>query len=694
MTELIWDGKYKDEKRQGPVRIALPFQTVETVNESAQDRRRNLELFASGRDTEWRNRLIWGDKKYVLPSLIPEFSGKVNLIYIDPPFDTGADFSFTAAIPDHPDSDGDETTTFTKEPSILEQKAYRDTWGRGLDSYLEWFYETVVLLRDLLAEGGSIYVHLDWHIGHYAKAILDEVFGQQDFLNEIVWRRTGAHNDPGRYGNIHDVIFFYTKGGDYTWNPQFTPYSEDALESSFSYAENADGEIIRLKKGEKPPNTVRQFQTVTLRSPHPRPNLYYFYKGYKPHPNGWSINKERMEQYDRENRLFYPSSKEGALRLKMYLDESPGVPVQDLWTDVKKLEASSLERVNYDTQKPETLLERIIKASSNENELVLDIFVGSGTTAAVAEKLNRRWIACDLSRFAIHTTRKRLLAIPGVKPFIVQNLGKYERQAWQVAEFPANGTNHLEEQREREAAYRAFILELYHAKPVGSFAWLHGTKSGRMVHVAAVDAPVTQSDVKAIARETWKALGMGKGGGGEKKEGSFAGAQDDRGMKAAVDILGWEFALEVNELAKNVAAESRVDVSFKKIPREVLEKKAVEQGDVRFFELGALSVEAKVRGQQVTLKLTDFVIPTDDITEEARKAIKHWSQLIDYWAVDWDFKDDTFHNQWQAYRTRKGPKIELETKYEYKEAGKYQVVVKVIDILGNDTTKTVEVVVA
>jgi hypothetical protein len=317
MTELIWDGKYKDGKKQGPVRIALPFQTIETVNESTEDRRRNLELFASGRDAEWRNRLIWGDKKYVLPSLLSEFAGKVNLIYIDPPFDTGADFSFTATIPKHSETGDEETTVFTKEPSILEQKAYRDTWGRGLDSYLQWFYETVVLLRELLAEDGSIYVHLDWHVGHYAKAILDEVFSQQDFLNEIVWRRTGAHNDPGRYGNIHDVIFFYTKSEDYTWNPQFIPHSEDAIESSFFYAENADRKIIRLKKDENPPCTFRRFQTVTLRSPHPRPNLYYLYKGYKPHPNGWSINRERMERYDRENRLFYPSSKEGALRLKM-----------------------------------------------------------------------------------------------------------------------------------------------------------------------------------------------------------------------------------------------------------------------------------------------------------------------------------------------------------------------------------------
>src|SRR5271166_6137365 len=151
MTELIWEGKYVDGKRQSPVRVRLPFQTIETVNESAADRKRNLELFSSGRETEWRNRLIWGDKKYVLPSLLPEFAGKVNLIYIDPPFDTGADFSFTTSIPD-------SDATFVKEPSVIEQKAYRDTWGKGLDSYLKWFYETAVLLRDLLTEDGCIYV--------------------------------------------------------------------------------------------------------------------------------------------------------------------------------------------------------------------------------------------------------------------------------------------------------------------------------------------------------------------------------------------------------------------------------------------------------------------------------------------------------------------------------------------------------
>ncbi len=662
MTELIWDGKYKDGKKQGPVRISLPFQPIETVNESTQDRQRNLELFSSGRETEWRNRLIWGDKKYVLPSLLPEFAGKVNLIYIDPPFDTGADFSFTASIPAHPDTSEDETTSFTKEPSIIEQKAYRDTWGRGLDSYLQWFYETALLLHELLHESGSLFVHLDWHVGDYAKAVLDEVFGGQLFVNEIIWRRANTKTPQNKLGVIHDKLLWFAKGKAPTYNMQYHEFKEDYLERKFPHHE-PDGRRYQLQplhgKGQGGP---KRFGGRLL-----------------PPPRGrhWSWTQERIDTAMVAGLLVFPKGEDGLPRYKDYYDGKPGIPLQTIWNDLPDVNSQAEERVNYPTQKPEGLLERIMKASSNEGDLVLDCFVGSGTTAAVAEKLNRRWIACDLGRFAIHTTRKRLLAIPSVRPFIVQNLGKYERQAWQMAEFPASAKDQLEEQRQREAAYRKFVLDLYHATPTTGRSWLHGSKGGRMVHVGAVDAPVTLSDVKAIAKETWKAVGSGK----------------DAPSKAGVDILGWEFAFEMNELAKNVAAESRVDVSFKKIPREVLDKKAVEQGDVKFFELGALTVEKNQKGREVALEITEFVIPTDDIPEEARKAIKHWSQLIDYWAVDWDYRNDTFHNQWQTYRTRQEPKIELETKYGYREPGKYAIVVKVIDILGNDTTKTVEVTV-
>jgi DNA modification methylase len=624
MTELIWDGKYIDGKRQSPVRVALPFQTIETVNESAADRLRTLDLFAAGRQTEWRNRLIWGDKKYVLPSLLPEFAGKVNLIYIDPPFDTGADFSFSATIPNHPDSGDEGNTSFTKEPSIIEQKAYRDTWGRGLDSYLEWFYETALLLHELLHDSGSLYVHLDWHVGHYAKVVLDEVFGQDNFRNELIWHYPGREmHISNKFNAKHDVILFYarTESAKIDMSRVALPYNKD---------ERLKG--LRRKVHKDPDGREWVWETRGQAS------------GQEPY--------------------------------KRYVDEiiSQGRPLSDVWDDLQFLRGNHPERVDYATQKPSWLIERIIKASSSDGDLVLDCFVGSGTTAAVAETLNRHWIACDLGRFAIHTARKRLLSIPNVKPFIVQNLGKYERQAWQIAEFRADGAGALEEQRLREAAYRKFILDLYHAKQLSGQSWLHGLKAGRAVHVGAVDAPVTLADVKAVARETWKLAGSGGGN-----------------AKAAADILGWEFAFELNETARQVAAESRVDVAFKKIPHEVLEKKAVDQGDIKFFELGALSVEPKQKGRELTLKLTDFLVPIDDVPEEARKAIKHWSQMIDYWAVDWDFKEDTFHNQWQSYRTRQETDLELSAKYEYAEPGSYRVVVKVIDILGNDTTKTLEV---
>jgi DNA modification methylase len=502
MTELIWDGKYKDGKKQGPVRIALPFQTIETVNESTQDRRRNLELFATGRDTEWRNRLVWGDKKYVLPSLLPEFAGKVNLIYIDPPFDTGQDFSYTATIPELAETEQEEETEFLKQPSLIEQKAYRDTWGvtpserdsgvRPRDRYLKWFWDTCILLRELLAESGCIYVHLDWRMAHYAKVVMDEVFGPENFLVNLVWSYQTRHSSDRFWNRKHDDILLYRMSEQWTFNWKDEEVMQKLSPVTIAKYRNKDAKGLYRLNG-------RFLKGSPI-------------KGAKDVDPKWEKTNPELVVRD-------------------YL--RPGIPPNDsFFLPIEN--QSSADRTDYPTQKPTALLRKLIKASSNENDLILDCFVGSGTTAAVSETLGRRWVACDLSRFAIHTTRKRLLGQPNVRPFIVQNLGKYERQAWQAAEFPANGKDRLEEQREREAAYRKFILDLYRATSISGQSWLHGTKGGRMVHVAAVDAPVTQADVKAIARDTWKSIATGK----------------NSPTQASADILGWEFALEVNELAK------------------------------------------------------------------------------------------------------------------------------------------------
>lgn len=644
-VELIWDGKYDAEGRKNaPLRVALPFQTVETVNESVQERQRGLEaLFSAGRETKWRNRLIWGDKRFVLPSLLQEFAGKVNLIYIDPPFATGDDFSFQVEI------EGEE---FTKEPSMMEQKAYRDTWGRGLDSYLQWFYETAIHLRDLLSENGSIYVHLDWHVSHYVKSVMDEVFGIDNFKNEIVWKRSDAKGDATQgskhYSRIQDSILYYSKTGKATWNALYVPLSQEYADNFYKY-QDSDGRRWKMENmlgpgGAANGNPVYEVMGVV------RP---------------WRYSKEKMQALI-DSGLVVQTKPGNVPMQKKYLDESKGVQVGTWWDDISMIRGWSAEKTGYSTQKPEALLERIIKASSNEGDLVLDCFCGSGTTAAVAEKLNRRWITCDLGRFAIHTARKRILSIPNVRPFIVQNLGKYERQAWQQDEFGADASGLVE-------AYTRFILELYRAQPLNGFAWLHGLKAGRVTHVGAVDSPVTLADVRSLLIEWRKNLGK-------------TGARE-----TGIDILGWEFALDMNETAKQQAAEAGVDLRFLTIPREVLEKKAVEQGDIQFFELAALDVKETIKKRELSLTLANFIAPLEYVPQEIRQKITRWDAWIDYWAVDFDFKGDTFHNQWQSYRTRKNKKLELTAKHIYEETGTYTVQVKVIDILGNDTTRTLKV---
>ena len=447
------------------------------------------------------------------------------------------------------------------------------------------------------------------------------------------------------------------KGETWTWNKVLTAPSPEYVKEFFDQFDEARGE----RYARDPLDAPRHGSGG---------NLVYEWKGVWPSKNRtWAYVIEKMEELDREGRIHYP--KKGIPRLKKYESEYEGTVLQDIWMDVNKIHNQSSEQLHYPTQKPEALLDRIIKASTNEGALVLDCFVGSGTTAAVAEKLDRRWIACDLGRFAIHTTRKRLLALSGVRPFVVQNLGKYERQLWQEAAFGDSATA-------RTTAYRSFILDLYRATPLTGYSWLHGLKQGRMVHVGTVDAPVTTGDVKQIVAEFRKAVGTGA----------------DAPKEQRVDILGWDFAFELNEIARQDAERADIDLRLVRIPREVLDRRAVEQGDVRFFELAALSVELKKSSKKVRLTLDDFVIPLDDVPADVQKAITHWSQWIDYWAVDWDNRDDTFHNEWQTYRTKASPDLTLATEHDYAEPGEYAVVVKVIDILGNDTTKVISVKVA
>ncbi len=612
-TELVWPGKYNEDGTLKEVpRVSLPFQVIETVNESRATREAKrggvqASLFEVYEGNEgdtfeegWKNKLIWGDNLPVMSSLLERFAGKIDLIYIDPPFATGADFSFTAPI-------GDSGEQVFKKQSIIEEKAYRDTWGGGTSSYVDMLNDRLRTLRDLLTQNGTLYVHCDWHVNHLLRGILDDVFGSDGFVNEISWHYFGFKRKTSRnFPRKHDTILIYSNSDSYIWNVQYKPHRPDYIQR---FKKDKNGRLYR--------NDVN--------------------------PTG------------------------GGTRT-IYLDEVPGDIVDSVWDDISPVNPMGSERSDFPTQKPEALLDRILKASSSDGSLVADFFCGSGTTLAVSEKLGRRWIGCDLGRWGIHVTRKRLLGIENCKPFEVLNLGKYERQYWQGVTFGEKKNKPITEQALYE--YLAFILKLYGAQPVAGMTHLHGRKAKAMVHIGAVDAPVTIGDVGDAVDECAKL----------KQE--------------ELHVLGWEWEMGLQNLVVQEAKNRGVKLVLLQIPREVMEQQAAAKGDVRFFELAYL--EAAIRKPkkltaQVTLK--DFVIPnTELIPDDVRSKVRKWSDYIDYWAVDWDFRNDTFMQGWVTYRTRRERALPLTSdRHIYANPGKYRVLVKVIDIFGNDTSQAYDV---
>lgn len=618
-TELIWLGKYDEEGKLKPVEKPgpYPFQIVEVINKPRTGREEpQRSLFEIWKGDEgntfeegWRNKLIWGDNKLVMSSLLEKFAGKINLIYIDPPFATGADFKFKIQI-------GEEAEEITKEHSIIEEKAYRDTWGKGLDSYLQMMYERLVLMKELLTDNGSIYVHLDWHVGHYVKVMMDEIFGpggenRPGFRNEIVWcyRTGGAPSKDPEFPKKHDIILYYSKSP----SPFFNKLKERV------YYEKPFFTSLQDESG-------RYYADVLLRD---------------------VIQDEILITQD--DKLLKVNSK----------------PVINV----------SNECLNFLTQKPEGLLQILIMASTKPGDLVADFFCGTGTTLAVAEKLGRRWIGCDLSRYAIHITRKRLLEIENSKdlmeedkkygkkarPFEILNLGKYERQLWQVKTF----TNKDEKQAIFE--YLAFILKLYGAEPISGFTHIHGKKGNALVYVGAVDSPVTIQEVIDAMKEC-KALG-----------------QDE------LHVLGWEWEMGLNDAVQEIAKKEGIKLKPRIIPMDVLDQEAIKRGDIQFFELAYFKVDIKTESKKVEVELKDFVIPhTDLIPPDVKDKIKKWTDWIDYWAVDFDFKNDTFNNGWTSYRTKKDRTLNLKATHTYNEPGKYKIFVKIIDIFGIDTSQIYE----
>lgn len=709
-VELIWNGKTNEV-----CNVVLPFQTIEQVDEprSEKEMRLQADLFdtATGRQlTGWTNKLIWGDNKLILSSLKNgplreeiEKQGGIKLIYIDPPFDVGADFSMDIEI-------GEDT--FTKQPSVLEELAYRDTWGKGADSFIAMIHERLSLMRDLLADDGSIYVHCDWRVSAFIRLAMDQVFGKDQFINEIIWKRsTSTGLASKRCGVLHDTIFWYAKTENYLFNMQYHAYEEDYLK--------------RAKKDEN----GRLYIPIPTGNPGVRPNLYYAYKGYLPHSNGYKWTQEKMAELDKQGRLIFPKEKTGRIQYKQYLDEMEGVKLQDLWIDIPAVNPVAKERLDYPTQKPEALLERIIKASSNEGDLIADFFAGSGTTLAAAEKTGRKWIGSDLGKFAIHTTRKRMIGVQreikavgkSWRAFEILNLGKYERQHY-IGVNPS--LRDQEKQKQLEAKEKAFvelILKSYKAEAIEGTSTFHGKKAGRMVAVGPVNLPVTRLFVEEVINEC------------RQKHITRA------------DILAFEFEMGLFPNILDEAKAKGIDLAMKHIPREVFDKRAVEKGQVVFHDVSFIEVKPHIKKNTVAVELTDFsVFYNQDILAEVEESLKNggskivieqgkiikvtkdkkgivtrevltqsWKDWIDYWSVDFDFEskkevlqvkneatgameeiwsgDYVFENEWQSFRTKKDRSLELTSASKEVPKGRRKIAVKVVDIFGNDTMKVIEV---
>jgi adenine specific DNA methylase Mod len=666
-TELVWPGKYNEDGTLKEVpRVSLPFQVIETVNETRATREAKkggiqpgLFDVYEGKEGDsfeegWKNKLIWGDNLLVMGSLLEKFAGKIDLIYIDPPFATGSDFSVSSQV-------GEDSIEVRKDASVLEEKVYRDTWGGGFDSYLDMLAGRLRLARELLSSSGLIFVHIGPNANHLVRMLMDDIFGADQHRNEVVWKRTFAHSDAKRFGIVHDSLLMYSRTESYSFTKQYRPHDESYIKSHYGQVD-ADG---------------RRFRLVTLSAAGPGPARRFGDRVIEPSPGRhWAWGQERIDQGLKSGRIVF--ARTGQPNIKQYLEDTDGTVVQSVWDDIPPVNPISAELLDYATQKPELLIDRVLKTGSQPGDLVADFFCGSGTTMAVAEKLGRRWIGCDLGRWAVHVTRKRLLGIENCKPFEVLNLGKYERQYWQGVTFGEKRGRHITEQALYE--YLAFILKLYGAQPVAGLVHLHGKKGRAMVHIGAVDAPVTIAEIDAAVDECVQF------------------------KQPELHVLGWEWEMGLYDLMVEAANKKGVKLVLLQIPREVMEQQAAAKGDVRFFELAYLEAEIQKpsprpspRGRgtdmAVQVALKDFVIPnTELIPEEVRSKIKKWSDYIDYWAVDWDFQNDTFMQGWVAFRTRKERKLPLVSDpHAYDKPGRYRILVKVIDIFGNDTSQAFDV---
>ena len=647
--------------------VVLPAKDVAAQDWVTQQTRQTQHAAAqagNGQDAGWMNRLIYGDNLLAMAALLagddttPSLRGKVDLIYIDPPFDSKADYRTKVTLPG---------VELEQRPTVIEQFAYSDTWSDGTASYLAMITPRLILMRELLADTGSIYVHLDWHVGHYVKLVVDDIFGKDNFANEIVWQRSSAHNDSKRatsYGTIHDVLFWVRKSPNYIWNTQFSAYSDDYVEKAYS----------------KQDPSGRRFKTSDLTANNP--GYHYLWNGVWPSSGRyWAYSFERMQELDAQGKIYHSSS--GMPYLKNFEEDMNGVLLQDIWSDIPI--APAKERVGYATQKPEKLLERILRGHTTPNSIVADFNGGSGTTAAAAEKLGRRWITTDLGKPACMIMRKRLIDLEA-KPFLYQAIGDYQIEA---------AKTHFGKRDFRVGDLSQIVLSLYGALPLP----LEANPQRNLGQIAGVDFGGRRGSKTLVLADSPNKL---TGAATLKK----AIAQRDNllGGWDRVVVLGWNFEPSIGETI-TALNDNRLEVLV--IPPDLLDrlrkKGGVEKlrGQVRFSSLQYLTlhpVQRRVQGNEETLsvRLKNYVllspeaINLDDANRAKLQAVANAEPLalIEYWAVDPDYDGQVFRSVWQDYRgnvANDGDPLRVTTQALLTvpaKAGLRRVCVRVVDVFG------------
>jgi len=625
-------------------------------------------LGAARAEAPWANRLIYGDNLLAMAALLagddttPSLRGKVDLIYIDPPFDSKADYRTKVTLPG---------LELEQRPTVIEQFAYSDTWSDGTASYLAMITPRLILMRELLADTGSIYVHLDWHVGHYVKLVLDEVFGKDNFINEIAWKRSHAHGDTGQgathFGRVTEGIYFYGRSEKRTWNPQYDPYTDAILDRDYKYIDQATNERYRLMPVDGPGGAAKG-------------NPYYEFQGVKGY---WRYSQERMQSLWESGEIVVSSTGKSLSR-KKFLKDAKGTPITDFWSDVNRISPTSRERLDYPTQKPEALLERIIRASTNEGALIADFNGGSGTTAAAAEKLGRRWITTDLGKPACMIMRKRLIDLEA-KPFLYQAIGDYQVEAAKATlgrDFRIGDLSHI-------------VLSLYGALPLPADV----NPQRNLGQIAGVELGGKRgSKTLVLADSPNKLTGMATLKKAIAQRDNLLGGWD------RVVVLGWNFEPSIGETI-TALNDSRLEVLV--IPPDLMDRLKKKggidklRGQVRFSSLQYLTIHPIARKtagdiDTLTVQLKNYVllspeaINLDDANRVKLQQIANAEPLalIEYWAVDPDYDGKVFRSVWQDYRGNTANDadalrvVTTATVTAPIKAGPRKVCVRVVDVFG------------